>query len=508
MERKKLACGCADALNFGEPAPDCSFCQGSGWVYEKETANKSLSIEDLSEDQLRVYESIVRWAESPQGVLTMGGYAGTGKSTLLGVFASDTRKRVAYVTYTGRASGVLQSKLRAQGVKVTGFDEVSKATVGTLHQLLYTPVTNEETEELHGFAKRGSVKSKFDLIVIDEASMVGGQMLADVLEHQVPVLAVGDHGQLPPVMDTGELMKKPELRLEKIHRQAEGNPIIKLSQIIRETGRLDRSLCSFRRKFEIDDVLRDAYAGVNPLDVGVLCWTNRMRIWLNEKIRKVLGHEGPLPRANEIVMCLKNDPPIYNGMRGVLQIDSTVGTHPWLIDSEIVFPEEGIATEHVSMSAVAFSRERTFQTLDDLQRAIVKAGYVPEEWIAKAKIDVTDEIVKRNVDSASCKIHGFDFGPPVANPTCTCVSKMDPKSVTVSTEEATWRACTQRVKNFSSAGHPYDYGYAMTVHKAQGSQFKHVIFFLDRQEKPLEEDWRRFAYTAVTRASERLTVIA
>jgi exodeoxyribonuclease-5 len=313
-------------------------------------------------------------------------------------------------------------------------------------------------------------------------------MLSDVMEHEVPVLAVGDHGQLPPVMDTGELMKNPELRLEKIHRQAEGDPIIKLSQIIRETGRLDRSLCSFRRKFEIDDVLRDAYAGVNPLDVGVLCWTNRMRIWLNEKIRKALGHEGPLPRAGEIVMCLKNDPPIYNGMRGVLQTDAVVGSNPWLIDSEIAFPEEGVVTDYVSMSGVSFNRERTFQTLEDLQRAIVAAGYIPEEWIALKKDEIVKEIVERNAAPGS--------------------PGMDPKMIGVSTEEATWRACTSKVKSFSSAGHPYDFGYAMTVHKSQGSQFKHAIFFLDRQEKPLEEDWRRFAYTAVTRASERLTVIA
>jgi hypothetical protein len=493
MEKKKLPCGCADALNFGEPAPDCSFCQGRGWVYEKESSvDKRLSIEDLSPDQLRVYESIIRWSESPRGILTVGGYAGTGKSTLLGVFASDTQKRVAYVTYTGRASSVLQRKLKAQGVKVTGFDEVSKATVGTLHQLLYVPVTDEETEELHGFSKRGPIKTRFDLIVIDEASMVGGQMLADVMEHEVPVLAVGDHGQLPPVMDTGELMKNPELRLEKIHRQAEGDPIIKLSQIIRETGRLDRSLCSFRRKFEIDDVLRDAYAGVNPLDVGVLCWTNRMRIWLNEKIRKVLGHEGPLPRAGEIVMCLKNDPPIYNGMRGVLQTDTVVGSNPWLIDSEIAFPEEGVATDYVSMSGVSFNRERTFQTLEDLQRAIVAAGYIPEEWASVKKAEAARE---RTEHAIGCP----------DNQRCAC--PVVPGRV-ISTEEATWLACISKVRSFSSAGHPYDFGYAMTVHKSQGSQFKHAIFFLDRQEKPLEEDWRRFAYTAVTRASERLTVIA
>lgn len=42
---------------------------------------------------------------------------------------------------------------------------------------------------------------------------------------------------------------------------------------------------------------------------------------------------------------------------------------------------------------------------------------------------------------------------------------------------------------------------------SQGSQFSHAIVYLDRPVKPEDEDWRRWAYTAVTRASDRLTVL-
>lgn len=476
------------------------------------TADKRLSIEDLSPDQLDVYEQIVRWAEDPRtspiarmpGILRVGGYAGTGKSTLLGIFASDTRKRIAYVTLTGRAASVLGRKLKASGVKISGFDAPGRATVGTLHQLLYVPVTDQETEELHGFSKREKLSATFDMIVIDEASMVGDAMLEDLKFHDLPILAVGDHGQLPPVMDAGVLMKDPDLRLEKIHRQAEGDPIIKLSQIIRETGRIDRSLVTVRRKYELDEVLREAYAGVNPLDVGVLCWTNRIRIWLNEKIRTVLGFSGPLPRANEILMCLKNDPPIYNGMRGVLETDSVVGKWPWLIDAKLAFPEEGIGADDFTISAVAFNKERNFQALEDLQKALVAGGFIPEDWIELKKQEALRESLERN---PLCPMHGqlISEAKPVEGLPCTCTKVPGRK---ISSEEAVWLACTSRVRSFSSAGHPFDFGYALTVHKSQGSQFKHVIFFLDRQEKPNEEDWRRFAYTAVTRAAERLTVIA
>ena len=53
----------------------------------------------------------------------------------------------------------------------------------------------------------------------------------------------------------------------------------------------------------------------------------------------------------------------------------------------------------------------------------------------------------------------------------------------------------------------FDFGYALTVHKAQGSAFAHAIVYVDRPVKPDSEDWRRWAYTAITRGAERLTII-
>jgi hypothetical protein len=63
------------------------------------------------------------------------------------------------------------------------------------------------------------------------------------------------------------------------------------------------------------------------------------------------------------------------------------------------------------------------------------------------------------------------------------------------------------VDRVSAAGDLYDFGYAMTVHKSQGSQYNHVVWYLDRPIKSWDDDWKRFAYTAATRASERLTIL-
>lgn len=51
----------------------------------------------------------------------------------------------------------------------------------------------------------------------------------------------------------------------------------------------------------------------------------------------------------------------------------------------------------------------------------------------------------------------------------------------------------------------FDYGYAMTVHKAQGSQWDNVMLFDD--SRVFKENWRKHLYTALTRAAERITVV-
>lgn len=51
----------------------------------------------------------------------------------------------------------------------------------------------------------------------------------------------------------------------------------------------------------------------------------------------------------------------------------------------------------------------------------------------------------------------------------------------------------------------FDYGYALTVHKAQGSQWDSVILF--DESWAFREHRQRWLYTAVTRAAKRLTVV-
>ena len=424
--------------------------------------DRKLSVTDLSSDQCEVYNSILDWKNAPpydHRVLKVGGYAGTGKSTILGVLATVLQGGglVAYATYTGRAASVLTRKLAACGVRTTSLSctnnekalsgnfghlfygssdpQARMPYCGTLHRLLYRPIIDAR-EQIIGWKKRDELDRPYSLIVVDEASMVSSAILADLQMHRRPILAVGDHGQLPPVMDSGDLMKNPDLKLEKIHRQAEGNPIIALSREIRETGKIPRSMEGIEQvhRTALEDVMAEAYGAANHvLDTVALCWTNRMRCKLNRAARKVTGRNGP-PSVGEPVICLKNNPPIYNGMRGVVaHAVERRNQAPWLLGSIVDFPEEGFAGEKVEFCEPQFLREKTFADV--------------EEFIGLG----------------------------------------------------------MEVDRMSEGGDLYDFAYACTVHKFQGSACPHVLFYVDMPGS--HEDFARLAYTAVTRASERLTIL-
>ncbi len=51
----------------------------------------------------------------------------------------------------------------------------------------------------------------------------------------------------------------------------------------------------------------------------------------------------------------------------------------------------------------------------------------------------------------------------------------------------------------------FDYGYALTVHKAQGSQWDRVVLF--DESGAFREHRNRWLYTGITRAAERLTIV-
>lgn len=334
---------------------------------ERNSYDKKITIADLSQDQANALDDIYDLLKNqPPTVETLGGFAGTGKSTLIPLVSEllkDTSS-TAFCAFTGKAANVLERKLEAAGIRHPGY-------VGTIHGLMYTPITNE-----HGTIE--SWQRKRDLysdenqrpitrIIIDEASMVGRRLADDLLRYRLPIFAVGDHGQLPPVQDES-IFDRPRVQLTKIHRHAEDNPILKLSQLVRENGDLPplHQLPDAIRVVPNSDVMEvvgEAYERLG-MDMAVLVRRNVIRKNFN-----ILPRENPEPEIGDIVICLRNNPPIYNGMRGTLK-----AIEPYLLHwykAEVFFPDDGLTVEGL-INRYQFGREATIEHVSDLNKPNIR----------------------------------------------------------------------------------------------------------------------------------------
>lgn len=388
--------------------------------------------------------------------VSLVGYAGTGKSSLISALASELvhehQKRLAFLTPTGKAASVLRRKLAPLSLPADLY-------VGTIHGFLYRPVLDEQ-ERLKGWVKRHFQADgesfvsedardeieRLDLVIVDESSMLNEALENDVAHLGVPIIAVGDHGQLPPVQGRNTWMRHPDVRLETIHRQAADNPILALAEIVREMGQLpprdnlhEVGIQTFSSLKDFAPALQQSYAEVGLGETVMITWTNRLRTELNESVQKHLFGE-LTPVAGSQLICLKNDYPIVNGMRGFV-----TALHPWTVAFQY----------HLSIS---FPDEPS--TLD------------PSKTL--------------------------EYQGPVFRPQFGLARPVD------GTEDASELA-QHPIEKMEQCGALYDWGYALTCHKSQGSEFRHVYIILEPGSTP--NDFPRWLYTAITRASEKVAFV-
>lgn len=413
-------------------------------VRRTNTHDKRITRNDLSADQETALEELLRLLEyheapktrifgSRSPIVSLGGYAGTGKSTLIPIISrelADT-SNTAFCAFTGKASNVIQRKLVAAGVD-------NAASISTIHRLIYKPLTNDDGR-IVGWQRKSKplfvedeAQNRIPVkrIIIDEASMVGNTLLEDLLDYNIPILAVGDHGQLPPVLDKS-VIAAPDVRLEHIHRQAADNPIIHLATTIRENGDIPKDYPSsdaiqFVPQDDMFEVIGETYERLG-LDMAVLVRRNIVRKNLN-----TMPRETKEPVEGDLVICLKNAPPVFNGMRGIIRSIKPFGDH-WY-ETVVFFPDDGLVVEGL-LNRHQFGRDHTIESAYDLQR------------------------------------EGIEY----------------PSFV-------------------DGLGLQFDFGMALTVHKSQGSAFSEVVLYPERWSDDSNEDYRRWLYTAVTRAAEKLSI--
>jgi exodeoxyribonuclease V len=337
-------------------------------------------------------------------VFRLFGYAGSGKTTLARAIADELEGDVLFGAFTGKAALVMRSK----GCR----------DARTIHSMIYR-TRETDTEEPSFVLNEDGPASKAELIIVDECSMVDEELGRDLLSFGKSVLVLGDPAQLPPIKGGGFFTEaEPDAMLTDVHRQAADNPIIRLSMLIRDGGRLTPGRYGESRIISRDLIDAEQVKAADQVLVGL----NRTRRAYNRRIRELLERAGAMPEPGDKLVCLKNDRKkgLLNGSLWNVQTAGTVRRKKIRMT---VVPEE------------------------DSTHKPLRIGVLPEFFTSEEEIPYA---LRRDSDE-------------------------------------------------------FDYGYALTVHKAQGSQWDNVVLF--DESGAFRNHSARWLYTAVTRAAETLTVV-
>ena len=412
----------------------------------------------LTSDQEIAKNLIEEWFfNTDNQVFVLSGYAGTGKTFLIDYVVREALHLKAgdeavFVSPTGKAAANL----------------VKNGTIaGTVHSLIYMRDGDEfdvdengEIIEKHAlsFIKREKIDERIRLIIVDEASMVNETVLYDLLSFNVKCLFCGDGAQLPPVNGECPLLGNPNYTLTQIVRQAKDNPIIQVATMAREGkripyGKYGDKVCVVGRNALSPAERKRLFLKADQ----IICGRNKTRNSLNAEIRgyKGIPVEQELPIEGEKLICTLNDweKPLDKDERFYL-VNGIIGTA-----KEIVPSFDDLATMEFTADFFEESVKVPFDT------GIFTKGEYTHLYGDRA-VTLADGTV----------VHESNF---------QLLRKLRAVS-----EEVICR---------------FEFAYAVTCHKAQGSEFNFVIVF--DESWVFDEERDRWLYTAITRAKEKLLII-
>lgn len=314
----------------------------------------------------------------------------------------------------------------------------------TAHKLLY--FSKRMPNGRFVFKPRPTLEGNYSLIVVDEISMLPNDLWELLLSHKKHVIALGDPFQIPPIDKKADnhVLDKPHIFLDEIMRQATESEIIRLTMDIR-----DYKAPEYFKGEEIQ-VLRphEVVDGMYHWADQIICATNRKRHEINNYMRQAAGR-GIEPESGDKIICCRNcwDKVDMTGDNAL--VNGTIGT--------------------LGEFAAGFQSYPIF-------------GF-PEVPVMHAQILTTDGVFEEVVMDYQALKEGKPF---------------------LTSEQAYQIYRRPDLKNLEPV--EFNYGYAITGHRAQGSEWDKVLVF--EEKFPFDkEEHARWLYTAATRASEKLVLV-
>lgn len=314
----------------------------------------------------------------------------------------------------------------------------------TLHRLLY----DSRPRAGGGFFRIPKTSLDYTIIVVDECSMVPKSMINMLLKHKAFIIFLGDPGQLPMIdkAEAHDLLDHPHIFLNEIMRQATESEIIQLTMKIRNGENIP-----YMDGQEVRVIPK------KELVTGHLLWadtilsaTNAVRHNVNKQMRELLGYKGVL-NPGEKVICKRNYWEDSNE-EGDALVNGTIGTVHNIYDSFINIPYYVKNDRH----------------------------HIPT-IMADVTPDSGSDFLGVNID----KDFLLDETP--------CVD---------------WRVSYKlgQMKLGDILPRQITYGYCLTGHAAQGSQWPKVLV-LEENFPYDREEHKRWLYTCCTRPESKLVLL-
>jgi len=412
----------------------------------------------LTDHQQAAYDAVYQRLADGERFTTLRGYAGTGKTHLIGHLIEQLEKEDCTVTAcapTHKAAQVLRAQMNGAAVPTQ-----------TIHSFLGLRLMPDGNGQ-YVLEPDGDVREyPAGIVIVDEASMIGRREWTHIQQApwHLQWLFVGDPAQLPPVNEPDSpVFDMPGPLLEEVHRQAAEHPILKLAHQVRHntavfrsdftgdegvavTNNADGFMGSALRTFQSKAFEKDATSA------RVLAYRNKTVRAYNRQIRTALyGADAPRFTKGEWLM-----------VRDTWYHEST----PYLKNSEEVRVKKTSVDE---FEAEDMSTWKVWK---------LKVRGVHDAWSRTGLVLHEDEQER-------------------------FATELDTRREAAIKDPRKWERFYELKERFAQV----DYAYATTTHKAQGSTFDTVFVDYRDLQACTGEERQALLYVAVTRPSRRLAVL-
>jgi exodeoxyribonuclease V alpha subunit len=379
-----------------------------------------------------------------------------------------------------------------------------QANAITIHKLLeYQPVYNEVLDpETGDYKTKMSFEATRSLanplppsircIIFEEASMIGTDLYKEVIDacpHNPQLIFLGDIQQLPPVFGPAilgfKLLELPVVELSEVYRQALESPIISLAHRILSGNKLEaKDFPEWKKPGQL--TIHPWKKKIAPLD-ALLTAGKFFTVAYDNKVYD--------PEEDVILIP-------FNKSFGTDELNKIIANHlarkRGVETSEIV---AGFKKHYLSPGdKVLYDKEDATVISISPNPSYTGASYQPasttlDYWgcnsagAERSVAEISDDAIDFMLTQVSAAESSEDR---VRQASHTIILRMNDSDVDVKVDKA-------------SELNALLLGYALTVHKSQGSEYRKVFFVLHQSHATMVS--RELLYTGVTRAREELYII-